>query len=114
MAYSKRERRIPQNVNRNVLPNVMHQVISFIQKRSKSGKLVERAFARFPSHPSYSIKRFYLYQLLIKDKLNHYVSKDSLMILKQIQEPNCEVYARSEQEYYNKISRILVFCFLNK
>jgi hypothetical protein len=33
---NKKPRRTPQNANRNVVPNIMHQVISFLQKKSKS------------------------------------------------------------------------------
>lgn len=39
-------------------------------------------------------KRFYFYQILIKDKLNHYVNVESLEILKTIQEPCCDVYSK--------------------
>lgn len=39
-----------------------------------------------------SVKRFYYYQLLIKEKLNHYINAESLVILKELQEPFCEVY----------------------
>lgn len=38
----KKSRRTPQNANRNVIPNIMHQVISFLQKKNKSEKIVER------------------------------------------------------------------------
>lgn len=33
---AKKPRRTPQNANRNVVPNIMHQVISYLQKKNKS------------------------------------------------------------------------------
>jgi|LakMenE18May11ns_1017448.scaffolds.fasta_scaffold9574627_1 hypothetical protein len=38
----KKGRRTPQNANRNVVPNIMHQVVSFIQKKNKSENLVKK------------------------------------------------------------------------
>lgn len=38
----KKKRRTPQNANRNIVPNIMHQVISFMLKKSRSGHLVEK------------------------------------------------------------------------
>lgn len=36
MPEVKKGRRTTQNTNRNVVPNIMHQVISYLQKKSKS------------------------------------------------------------------------------
>lgn len=61
-----------------------------------------------------SVKRFYYYQLLIKEKLNHYINAESLVVLRELQEPFCEVYLEEEQRHYNKISRLLIQYFLTK
>jgi hypothetical protein len=37
---NKKNKRISQNSNRNVIPNIMHQVVSFLQKKNKSGEIV--------------------------------------------------------------------------
>lgn len=92
----------------------MHQVISFLQKRSKSEKLVDRYIRKMGAEESCSVKRFYNYQLLVKDKLNHYVNAESLAVLKDLQEPLCEVYSEDEQRHYNKISRLLIRYFLTR
>lgn len=42
MIETKKSRKTPQNANRNVVPNIIHQVISFIQKKSKSENLVNK------------------------------------------------------------------------
>ena len=60
-----------------------------MQKKNKSGKVVEKLISRLGLAETCSVKRFYLYQLLIKDKLNYYVNADSLTVLKDIQEPSC-------------------------
>jgi hypothetical protein len=60
------------------------------------------------------VQRFYYYQLLIKAKLNNYVNADSLALLKELQDPLCEVYNKEEQRHYNKISRLLVQYFLTR
>ena len=74
MAEVRKGRRTPQNANRNVIPNVMHQVISYLQKKSKSEQVIMKIISKLGITESFSVKRFYLYQLLIKNKLNHYVN----------------------------------------
>ena len=32
----KRKQKVPQNSNRNVIPNIIHQVVSFMFKKKKS------------------------------------------------------------------------------
>lgn len=110
----KKIRRTPQNSNRNVVPNIMHQVISFLQKKSKSERLVEKYIKQTGIADICSVKRFYYYQLLIKEKLNHYVNADSLAVLRDLQEPLCEVYSECEQRHYNTISRLLIQYFLTR
>ena len=91
----------------------MHQVISFMQKKNKSGHLVGELISRLGVERFCSVKRFYLYQILMKDKFNHYVNGNSLSLLSELQEPLCDVYSAEEQRMYNKISRILVHHFLS-
>lgn len=109
---SKKSRKSPQNANRNVVPNIMHQVISFLQKKSKSGEVLEKLIQKLGVGHICNSKRFYFYQVLIKDKLNHYLNAESLLALRDLQEPSCEVYSEEEQRLYNKISRLLVQYFL--
>jgi hypothetical protein len=71
----------------------MHQVISFLQKKTKSQLLVEKFINKLEMQEVCSTRRFYFYQLLVKEKLNHYVNAESLAIFKQLQEPLCEVYS---------------------
>lgn len=61
------------NENRNVVPNEINQIFSFVQKQNKSGPLLAKIMKKYPAPlESCSIKRFYLYQGLLKNRLGHY------------------------------------------
>jgi hypothetical protein len=72
-------KKIHENENRNIVPNEVSQIMSFLQKKSKSGPVLERIWAKNnPVEKSFSIKRFYLYQSLLKEKVGHYSNEASL------------------------------------
>jgi hypothetical protein len=95
-----------ENENRNIIPNEINQIFSFIQKKNKSGHIVEKLFKKFPHGEGFSPKRFYLYQSLLKGRLGHYTNEKSLKL--------CESWSESEQRYYNKICRVLIHHFLHE
>lgn len=76
--------------------------------------MVEKIMASSDLPEKCSVERYYLYQKLIKDKLNHYVNVQSLDVLKNIQESTCVSYSGEEQRYYNKISLVLAHYFLSR
>jgi hypothetical protein len=42
------------------------------------------------SHPpEYTLKRFYLYQSLLKGRLGHYTNEKSLRVVGELYEPKC-------------------------
>lgn len=43
----RKARKNKQDENRNVIPNSIHQILSFIQKKTKSLSYVQKAFAKF-------------------------------------------------------------------
>jgi hypothetical protein len=43
----KQAKKNKQDENRNVIPNSIHQILSFIQKKNKSLGYVQKAFAKF-------------------------------------------------------------------
>jgi hypothetical protein len=88
----KDELRKDQNIFRNIMPNIIHQVVIFVQKKSKSKKFVEKVLRASPEGQCWSIKRFYLYQQLIKEKTSHYLNEEILSEYKKIQEIECELY----------------------
>jgi hypothetical protein len=66
-----------QNMLRNILPNIMHQTCTFVQKKSRSESSVRKLLEKFDL-PYGTVDRFYLYQRLIKQKNNHYINEDAL------------------------------------
>ena len=85
MPETNKRRRNSQNENRNVIPNIVHKVFSFMLKNIRSGKMVESTMARLLSQSSQtnlnkcSVERYYLYLKSIKNKINNYVNEDSLL-----------------------------------
>jgi hypothetical protein len=75
---------------------------------------VFKLFSKYPHPEAYSIKRFYLYQALLKNRLGHYSNERSLKIVNELYEPKCENWSEQEQRFYNKICRILIHHFLHE
>ena len=46
MPETNKRRRNSQNENRNVIPNIVHKVISFMLKSIRSGKMVENTMTK--------------------------------------------------------------------
>lgn len=61
-----------------------------------------------------SMKRFYLYQGLLKNRLGHYSNEKSLKVVNELYEPRCENWSEQEQRYYNKLCRVLIHHFLRE
>ena len=80
-------KRLHENENRNVVPNEINQIISFLQKRSKSEGVLSRLWERFPGGEGYSVSRFYLYQGILKERTGHYSNEQQLKLLGQLYEP---------------------------
>lgn len=60
--------------NRNVVPNVIRLILSYVQKREKSEKIVKILLTRETGYATdLSSKRYYLFQKMIGSKLNNYV-----------------------------------------
>lgn len=103
-----------ENENRNIIPNEINQIFSFIQKKNKSGTVIDRLLAKYPHPQNYTSKRFYLYQGLLKNRLGHYANEKSLRYLSELYEPKCENWPEEEQRFYNKLCRILIHHFLEE
>jgi hypothetical protein len=73
---------------------------------------MEKMFKKFPHPPNFTIKRFYLYQGLLKNKLGHYTNERSLKLVTELYEPKCVSWSEQEQRFYNKLCRILIRHFL--
>lgn len=58
-----------------MVPNIVRLILSFIQKKGKSSKIVERLFAKSMNDHGWTIKRFYLFQSMKRSKMNNYVNE---------------------------------------
>lgn len=76
-----------------MIPNEINQIISFLQKRTKSGAILAKLWKKWaPEDENWSMERFYLYQNLMKEKVGHYSNEASLRLLAQLYEPDCRVW----------------------
>jgi hypothetical protein len=89
-------------------------VFSFVQKQNKSGYLTTRLFQKYDHPEQFTVKRFYFYQSLLRNRLGHYSNERSLKIVNELYDPKCENWSEQEQRFYNKICRILIHHFLHE
>ena len=73
---------------------------------------MDKLFTKFPHPTTYTPKRYFQYQKLLKNKLGHYANEKSLKLVTELYELKCENWSEEEQRYYNKISRVLIRHFL--
>ena len=101
-----------KNENRNIVPNLINQMISYLLKKIKSQKLVKKIFQTLPHDSAWTEKKFYLYMKKIKESITHYVNENVILKFLEIHEPKCELYDYEEQQFYMKVSRIAILKFL--
>jgi hypothetical protein len=101
-----------KNENRNIVPNLINQMVSCLLKKIKSQKLVNKIFSTLPHEASWTEKKFYLYMKKIKESITHYVNENVILKFLEIHEPKCELYDYDEQLFYMKVSRIAILKFL--
>jgi len=100
--------------NRNIIPNVIRLIISFIQKKGKSECIVKKLMEKWGCPETYTIKRFYMYQNMVKTLLNSYVNEETLRFLVQVHPDFLDIYNLAEQRFYNKITRVLIHEFVRE
>jgi hypothetical protein len=98
--------------NRNVLPNNVSLILCFIRRVKKSGKIVERVLRRLDPRGAFSSKRFYAYQLYLKDNCTDFKWKEGIEVLVNRIDPTCASFSIEEQAFYNKLCRILIMQYL--
>lgn len=72
-------------------------MVSFLQKKKRSQKLINQIFKTYPHDPNWKINKFYLYMRRIKESANNYMNENVLLCLFDIHEPKCEIYPKEEQ-----------------
>lgn len=73
-----------KNQNRNIIPNIVNQMMSLLLKRSKSQKLIDKLFARLPHPAPWTPNKFYLYMRKMRDSTCHYLDQSALRYFFQI------------------------------
>lgn len=68
-----------KNENRNIVPNLINQMVSYLMKKIKSEKLVKKIFDRLPHDSKWTVKKFYLYMKKIKESITHYVNENVIL-----------------------------------
>ena len=98
-----------------MVPNIIRLILSYIQKKEKSQKLVELLMGKLRQDAgNICSKRYYLFQKLVRGKINNYVNEDTLKELYKLRPEEFEVYPQAEQMAYNRITRILISEFMRE
>ena len=109
---NKKKSTMKQIENRNIIPNVIRLIISFIQKKGKSERIVKNLLEKWSIPSRCTLKRFYLYQNMVKNKLNSYVNEETIRFLVRTHDDLIDIYDEAEQKVYNKITRVLINYFI--
>jgi hypothetical protein len=70
----------------------MHQAISFLHKKEKCGKMVQKLIIKLGLTEVCSVSNFFCYQKSLKDRMNHYLNARAVRAFRFIQDPACELY----------------------
>jgi len=76
-----------------VVPNIVRLIHSYIQKKGKSQRIVEQLFSKWEHSDSMNTKRFYLFQKLVRNKINNYVNEETLRQLCRLHSDEYDVYS---------------------
>jgi hypothetical protein len=99
---------------RNIIPNNINHILAFVQRKSKSEKVVALAIEKYAGEgcSEYTSKRFYAYQAYLKGKIDIHVSMKTLITLTTNLDLHSDIFPVSEQLFYNKICRITIASYL--
>ena len=109
---SRPKKTLQQRDSRNNIPNSVHHLLVYIQREFKSGRIVRRIFAHSCPDTTYTPSRFYLFQKILKTRINNYVNEETL---KRVLEPGHILsgeFPFLEQFYYCRVARALIRYFL--
>ena len=65
--------------NRNIMPNTINKIFSFLRSKSKSFQTLTEIFNQNPAlQANCTIKKYYIYQNFIKSRMNKFIMEDSI------------------------------------
>jgi hypothetical protein len=97
--------------NRNILPNIINLIVSYIRRINKSKKIVKKILQKYKDD-RYTLKRFYSYQIYLKSAISIYTSKNILHLVITFCDPSSTIFRVDEQRYYNMVCRTLIGHYL--
>ena len=101
-----------QNERRNVMPNLIHQILNFLNTESKSGVLV-RKLLKTLGKPKFTYKKFYSFQKIIRRQISRYINlKTFLQTLNPAKFISEQIASKQEHLFYFSIMRRLILYFL--
>jgi hypothetical protein len=95
-----------------MIPNSVHQLLSFVQQQFKSRYLCGPIFARLNSNPAFTLDRFYNFHRMLRGRVNTYVNEDAMGDITQVGVLDYQEYGFEEQAFYCRVSRVMVRRFL--
>ena len=87
-------------------------MFSFLEKKFKSEPIVKKIIEKFGFEKICSPKQYYIYQKILKSKLNNYLTKAALSELFELVDPPFEIFTLKEQLCFIKINSILLKYYL--
>lgn len=103
-----------QLTNRNVLPNNVSLALCYIRRVKKSGRMVQHIISRLSPDGQYTSKRFYAYQLYLKENCTDFKWKEGIQTLASRLDSDCPSFSLAEQAFYNKVTRVLLASYLEQ
>lgn len=76
--------------------------------------MVERILTRLSPSGEFTTKRFYAYQLYLKDNCTDFKWKEGIEVLVNRLDSSCPSFSLHEQAFYNKLTRILIAQYLEQ
>lgn len=98
--------------SRNLLPNIINMIVSYIRRINKSGKMVQRIIQKCHGGSKFSAKKFYSYQAYLKESTSRNNTKHTLAEITMTVDPANYIFSVEEQQFYNMVCRMLIAHFL--
>jgi hypothetical protein len=84
MRAGKNLKIIRQKEDRNLIPNTVHHIIAFVQKKFKSERLAKKIFSTKNPPAEASVCRFYVFHKFLRVKINTYVNETALKLITEV------------------------------
>ena len=94
------------------MPNTIHQIFSFLEKKFKSEQKLKKVLKIFKLEKYCTVKKYYIYQKVLKSKLDNYLTEASIGALFDLVDPSFQIFSLEEQISFIKINGILISYYL--